>query len=55
MEITKAGSIGSLSFTYSLTDAGTKRARDGFDRSRMWAGAVSLNDYSISDSGADER
>ncbi|MCB8983244.1 MAG: AAA family ATPase [Ardenticatenaceae bacterium] len=47
VEITKAGSIGSLSFTYSLTDAGTKRARDGFDRSQYVGRVpVSLDDYS---------
>ena len=34
VEITKAGSLGSLSFTYGLTEAGTKRARDAFDRSQ---------------------
>lgn len=34
VEVTKAGSLGSLSFTYSLTDAGTKRARDAFERSQ---------------------
>ncbi len=34
VEITKAGSLGSLSFTYGLAEAGTKRARDAFDRSQ---------------------
>jgi len=34
VEVTRAGSLGSLSFTYSLTDAGTKRARDANDRSQ---------------------
>jgi predicted ATPase with chaperone activity len=34
VEITKAGTLGSLSFTYGLTEAGTKRARDAFERSQ---------------------
>ncbi|MCA9933097.1 MAG: ATP-binding protein [Ardenticatenaceae bacterium] len=34
VEVTRAGSLGSLSFTYTLTDAGTKRARDAFERSQ---------------------
>lgn len=34
VEVTKAGQLGSLSFTYSLTEAGAKRARDAFDRSQ---------------------
>jgi predicted ATPase with chaperone activity len=34
VEVTRAGTLGSLSFTYSLTDAGTKRARDANDRSQ---------------------
>ncbi|MBE2198218.1 MAG: ATP-binding protein [Anaerolinea sp.] len=34
VEVTKAGQLGSLSFTYSLTEAGVKRARDAFDRSQ---------------------
>jgi len=47
VEITKAGSIGSLSFTYSPTDAGTKRARDAFERSQYVGRVpVSLDDYS---------
>lgn len=33
-EVSKAGSLGSLSFSYTLTEAGTKRARDAFDRSQ---------------------
>lgn len=46
VEITKAGSIGSLSFTYSPTDAGTKRARDAFERSQYVGRVpVSLEDY----------
>lgn len=47
VEITKAGSIGSLSFTYSPTDAGVKRARDAFERSQYVGRLpVSLDDYS---------
>jgi predicted ATPase with chaperone activity len=34
VEVTKAGSMGSLSFTYSLTEAGIKRARDAMERSQ---------------------
>ncbi len=34
VEVTRAGSLGSLSFTYSLTDAGMNRARDAFERSQ---------------------
>jgi predicted ATPase with chaperone activity len=34
VEVSKAGSMGSLSFTYSLTDAGVKRSRDAFERSQ---------------------
>ncbi|MCA9958297.1 MAG: ATP-binding protein [Chloroflexota bacterium] len=34
VEVTKAGSLGSLSFTYTLTEAGGKRARDAFERSQ---------------------
>ena len=34
VEVTRAGSLGSLSFTYTLTDAGTERARDAFERSQ---------------------
>lgn len=34
VEVTRAGSLGSLSFTYALTDAGTSRARDAFERSQ---------------------
>ncbi|MFQ5399710.1 MAG: hypothetical protein ACE5E7_08945 [Anaerolineae bacterium] len=33
VEITRAGSLGSMSFTYGLTEAGVKRARDAFGRS----------------------
>jgi predicted ATPase with chaperone activity len=34
VEITKAGGMGRLSYTYGLTDAGTKRARDALERSQ---------------------
>ena len=34
VEVTRAGTLGSLSFTYGLTDAGTKRARDAFERTQ---------------------
>ena len=34
VEVTKAGSLGSISFTYGLTERGGKRARDSFDRSQ---------------------
>ena len=34
VEVTRAGTLGSLSFTYSLTDAGTKRARDAYERNQ---------------------
>lgn len=34
VEVARAGTLGSLSFTYNLTDAGTKRARDAFERSQ---------------------
>lgn len=34
VEVTKAGSLGSLSFTYGLTEKGGKRARDSFERSQ---------------------
>ncbi|MBP6472245.1 MAG: AAA family ATPase [Chloroflexi bacterium] len=47
VEITKAGSLGSLSFTYSPTDAGAARARDAFERSQYVGRVpVSLADYS---------
>lgn len=35
VEVSKAGSLGSLSFSYTLTEAGIKRARDSFDRSQF--------------------
>jgi predicted ATPase with chaperone activity len=34
VEITKAGAMGRLSYTYGLTDAGSKRARDALERSQ---------------------
>lgn len=34
VEVTKAGSLGSLSFTYGMTEKGGKRARDAFERSQ---------------------
>ena len=34
VEVKRAGSLGSLSFIYGLTEAGTKRARDSFERSQ---------------------
>lgn len=46
VEVTKAGSLGSLSFTYGLTEKGTKRARDSFERSQYVGRApVSIDDY----------
>jgi predicted ATPase with chaperone activity len=46
VEIKKAGSIGSLSFSYSPTEAGAKRARDSFERSQYIGRLpVSLDDY----------
>ncbi|MBN1200552.1 MAG: ATP-binding protein [Anaerolineae bacterium] len=34
VEVASAGSIGRFTYTYSLTDAGTKRARDALERSQ---------------------
>lgn len=34
VEVTKAGSLGSISFTYGLTERGRKRAGDSFERSQ---------------------
>ena len=46
VEVTRAGGLGSLSFTYALTEAGAKRARDSFERSQYIGRIpVSLNDY----------
>lgn len=46
VEVTKAGSLGSLSFTYGLTEKGTKRARDSFERSQYVGRApVSIDAY----------
>ncbi len=39
VEISKAGQIGRASYVYSLTDAGTARARDAFERSH-YIGAI---------------
>lgn len=47
VEVTKAGSLGSLSFTYGLTDKGRARARDAFERSQYVGRVpVSIEDYS---------
>ncbi|MCC6602427.1 MAG: ATP-binding protein [Anaerolineae bacterium] len=46
VEVVRAGGLGSLSFTYGLTDAGTKRARDAFERSQYVGRApISLDKY----------
>jgi predicted ATPase with chaperone activity len=46
VEITKAGALGSLSFTYTLTEAGADRARDAFARSQyVGRMPVSRDDY----------
>ncbi|MEM7333895.1 MAG: ATP-binding protein [Chloroflexota bacterium] len=46
VEVTKAGGMGSLSFTYGLTEKGTKRARDAMARSQYIGRVpVSLEDY----------
>jgi predicted ATPase with chaperone activity len=46
VEIAKAGTLGSLSFSYTLTEAGTKRARDAFERSQyVGLAPVSLDSY----------
>ncbi|MCA9968697.1 MAG: ATP-binding protein [Anaerolineales bacterium] len=46
VEVTKAGSLGSLSFTYSLTQAGMERARDAFERSQYVGRLpVTIDDY----------
>jgi len=42
VEIAKAGAMGRLSYTYSLTDAGFKRARDALERSQ-YVGPVPVN------------
>ena len=47
VEVVRAGGLGSLSFTYGLTEAGTKWARDAFERSQYVGRApVSLDKYS---------
>jgi energy-coupling factor transporter ATP-binding protein EcfA2 len=59
VEITKTGSLGSLSFTYGLTDAGTKRARDSIERSQyVGLAPVSLDAYNqaiLTQSGETQR
>ena len=46
VEITKAGGLGRLSFTYALTDAGMKRARDALEKSQYVGPApVDLKTY----------
>lgn len=46
IEITKAGGLGRLSFTYALTDAGKDRARDALEKSHYIGPApVSLKSY----------
>lgn len=46
VEITKAGSLGSLSFTYGLTEKGAKRSQTAFERSEYVGRIpVSLDDY----------
>ncbi len=46
VEVTKAGSLGSISFTYGLTERGGKRARDAFERSQYVGRApVPLEEY----------
>lgn len=46
VEVTRAGSLGSLSFTYGLTEAGRKRSRDAFERSQYIGRVpVTLEDY----------
>ena len=42
VEVVRAGGFGSLSFTYGLTEAGTKRARDSFERSQ-YVGRVPIS------------
>lgn len=42
VEVVRAGGLGSLSFTYGLTEAGSKRARDSFERSQ-YVGRVPIS------------
>jgi predicted ATPase with chaperone activity len=42
VEISRAGGMGRLSYTYGLTDAGTKRARDALERSQ-YVGPAPVN------------
>lgn len=47
VEVAKAGAIGRLSYVYRLTDDGTKRSRDAFERSQyIGAAPVSIDAYS---------
>lgn len=47
VEVAKAGAIGRLSYVYRLTDDGTKRSRDAFERSQyIGAAPVSIEAYS---------
>lgn len=46
VDVTRAGVMGSMSFTYTLTEQGTARARDAFERSQYVGRApVSLKAY----------
>jgi predicted ATPase with chaperone activity len=46
VEVAKAGRIGRLSYTYTLTDAGTNRARDALERSQYIGPApVNIESY----------
>lgn len=42
VEVVRAGGLGSLSFTYGLTEAGAKRSRDSFERSQ-YVGRVPIS------------
>ncbi len=47
VEISKAGALGRFSYTYRLTEEGTKRARESMERSQyIGAAPVSLDKYS---------
>ena len=47
VEVAKAGAIGRLDYVYRLTDDGTKRSRDAFERSQyIGAAPVSIDAYS---------
>ncbi len=46
IEVAKTGQLGRLSYTYTLTDAGTKRSRDALERSQYIGPVpVSVEDY----------